>query len=393
MAAPAEDDELLPVGTMVSGKYRIERKIGSGGMGSVYAALDEALSRPVALKVIARRHTNDARLVERFRREARMASQARHPNIVEVLDLGQYDGRWYLAMELLEGLDLHEAIVLKKNYDPTEVLPVIDPILAALEHAHGLGLVHRDLKPENIFLARLPSGDIQVKLLDFGVVKVPETGAQTQLTRTGTVVGTPEYMAPEQATDSPVDARADLYAVGCVVYAMLCGRPPFQDKSVLRVLTAHVTETPRRPSEMRANMPQGRKVDPVVLKALEKSPARRYQTAAEMRAALAQLSSALGDPGYISQRLTLPIAMDTLSMTQRSPPPLHRAATEDELAKTIAPPDALRKRPPATPMVTPLPPVQAQPPPPRGVSTLGIVLAAVIGALLAAVSVYFLMRK
>jgi serine/threonine protein kinase len=386
-----DDDEQLPEGTVVAGKYRIQRRIGSGGMGSVYAAWHEDLSRAVALKVIARRHTADTRLIERFRREARMASRSRHPNIVEVLDLGQHDGRWYLAMEMLEGLDLHEAIVLKKNYDPVEVLPVIDPILAALEHAHGLGLVHRDLKPENIYLARLPSGDIQVKLLDFGVVKIPDEGAQTQLTRTGTVVGTPEYMAPEQAMDSPVDSRADLYAVGCVIYAMLCGRPPFQDKSVLRVLTAHVAEPPVPPSQMRANLPQGAKVDPVVLRALEKDPGKRYQTAADMRKAMAQLAVALGDPGYISQRLTLPIASEALGTTQRSPPPSH--VSEEDLAKTIQPPEALRKRPPATPMVTPLPPVQRPVQPVRGVSTLGILLAAVFGAALAAVTVWLLMRR
>jgi len=384
MSARADDDELLPPGTMLAGKYRIDRRIGSGGMGAVYAAWHEDLRRPVAVKVIARRHTNDARLLERFRREARMASQARHPNIVEVLDLGQHEGRWFLAMEMLEGIDLHEAIVLKKNYDPQELLPVIDPVLSALEHAHGLGLVHRDLKPENIYLARLPSGDIQVKLLDFGVVKVPDEGAQSQLTRTGTVVGTPEYMAPEQAMDAPVDARADLYAVGCVIYAMLCGRPPFQDKSVLRVLTSHVTERPAPPSTIR-RMEHGRKVDEVVLKALEKDPNRRYASAAEMREAVRALAAAMGNAAYISQRVTLPVGVDSLGATQRVAPPSHGF---DEPAKSPATPEALRKRPPATPMVTPFPSV----PPPSTVSTRGVLLAAIVGALIAALTVWLLMR-
>jgi serine/threonine-protein kinase len=370
--APADPAEVLEPGSMVDGKYRIEQRLGSGGMGVVYAAWHTELDRPVALKVISRRHTSDKRLVERFRREARIASQARHPNIVEVLDLGLYEDRWYLAMELLEGIDLHDAIVLKKTYDPPEVLSVLDPVLSALDHAHSLGLVHRDLKPENIFLARLPSGDIQVKLLDFGVVKVPDVGAQSQLTRTGTVVGTPEYMAPEQAMDATVDARADLYAAGCVVYAMLCGRPPFVDKSILRVLSAHVASEPKPVAVMRPGLKQARRVDVTLMKALAKNPDQRYQSAQEMRKAFTELAAALGNPRYVSERITLPLAARALDDTHSSVP-----------ERPIPPPAAL-------PEALPLAP--ASPTPQPSGSRLGIAVAALIGATLAALATWLLTR-
>src|SRR5262245_20399409 len=184
----------LPAGTILGDRYRIDRKIGSGGMGTVYAAWHIPLRRPVALKVLSRAHSLDPTYVKRFRREARICSQARHPNIVEVIDLGQAEGHEYLAMELLEGLDLADAITMKGTYDPVEMIPVIDQVLAALEVAHGFGVIHRDLKPENVYLAQSPAHDVTIKLLDFGVVKVLDEGAQAHLTRTGSVVGTPEYM-------------------------------------------------------------------------------------------------------------------------------------------------------------------------------------------------------
>jgi eukaryotic-like serine/threonine-protein kinase len=241
-------DEALAPGHVLGGRYRIDRRIGQGGMGTVYAATHLQLRRAVAVKVIARQHTADPRQVARFRREARVATQLKHRNVVEVLDLGQADGREYIAMELLEGVDLCDAIQLAGSYEPVDAISVLDQVLAALDAAHTAGLVHRDLKPENIYLAQSPTGEITVKLLDFGVVKVMEEGGQAQLTRTGTVVGTPEYMAPEQATGGTVDARADLYALGCIAQAMFCGRPPFVGKSVLLVMASQVSQAPPLPS-------------------------------------------------------------------------------------------------------------------------------------------------
>ena len=196
----ADTADALAPGTLLAGRYRIGEKLGRGGMGTVYSARHVDLGRDIALKVIARRHASDERVIARFRKEARAAAQARHPNIVDVIDLGEADGRWYLAMELLDGIDLAQAIALKRVYEPAELPSVLDPVLAALDAAHAIGLVHRDLKPENIFLARTTGDDAHVKVLDFGVVKLADEGAEKHLTRTGTIVGTPEYMAPEQAT-------------------------------------------------------------------------------------------------------------------------------------------------------------------------------------------------
>jgi len=346
-------------------------------MGTVYAAWHVDLDRPVALKVVSPRHASEPRVVERFRREARMASQARHPNIVEVLDLGQLEGLWYIAMELLEGLDLYDAIVMKRCYEPAEIVPVLDQVLSGLEAAHGLGLVHRDLKPENVFLARAPGGHFTVKLLDFGVVKVPPDGegAQAQLTRTGTVVGTPEYMAPEQATDAKVDQRADLYAIGCVAYAMLCGAPPFVDKSVLRVLTSHVCDPVVPPSRKRPGLAHAEAVDRFVLKALEKQPERRYQSAGEMRHALAEMAARLGSPA---------------DMQHISMPPDDPSRTLPDRGHSLADTTPAPMRPPAattTPTV-PAPAVTR----PRGVSATGVILAALAGAIVAAAATWFIIK-
>jgi eukaryotic-like serine/threonine-protein kinase len=359
------------IGTVFGDRYRIDKMLGKGGMGTVYSAHHLGLDRPVALKVISPEHAADERSVERLRREARMASQARHPNIVEVLDLGQIDGLWYIAMEMLEGVDLYDAIIMKRTYDPMELVPVLDQVLAGLEAAHALGLVHRDLKPENMFLARSHDGFFTVKLLDFGVVKVPEEGAQAQLTRTGTVVGTPEYMSPEQATDHKVDARSDLYSVGCVAYAMLCGNPPFVDKSVLKVLTSHVVESPKPPSTHRPNLPHAAEVDRFILRALEKNPAKRYQSAGDMHAALHHLAATLGSPETMRV-----ITNPTL-------------ATTNDLSSTLvdgAPPLA---------STTPAPgpsPTPGPAPVPSGVSTLGILMAATVGAVVAAAITWFVLK-
>jgi serine/threonine-protein kinase len=368
---------------MVAGKYKIEKKLGEGGMGSVYSAWHVDLRRQVALKIISRKHSREPRVVERFRREARMASQARHPNIVDVLDLGENEGRWYLAMELLDGIDLFDAITLKRTYDPGELISVLDPILSALDCAHGLGLVHRDLKPENIFLARMDDGEVRLKLLDFGVVKVMDDGAQQHLTRTGTVVGTPEYMAPEQATGALVDKRADLYAIGCVAYAMLCGGPPFVDKSVLRVLTAQVSTMPTLPSLLRPGLAAADKVDAFIMKAVAKKPEQRFQSAGEMRAALAELARAVGDPSAPSRQISIPshqsLAVDdNLESTQPATP-----AHAEDLARTI--PQQMHE---AKTRVAP----EARPRK-SGVSATGVIIAAVVGAVIAALATFFLVSR
>jgi serine/threonine protein kinase len=284
------DGRLLP-GTVLGGQYRIERPIGAGGMGTVYAA--ERLGgerRPVALKVIGDEHTTDPQTVARFQREGQVMAGTRHANIVEVLEVGQADGRWYLAMELLEGTNLADAIAARGSFDTAGAVPIVVGILDALTAAHGRDVVHRDLKPENVFLCGSPA-EARVKVLDFGVAKVVGKSAHEQLTRSGTVVGTPEFMSPEQAMGTTVDARSDLYAVGCIAYAMLCGRPPFIDDWPMRVVMKQAFEPHAPPSRVRPELAGAGEVDQFMARALAKKPDERFQSAGEMRAALDALGA------------------------------------------------------------------------------------------------------
>jgi serine/threonine-protein kinase len=279
-------DGRLPPGAEL-GHYRIDRLIGAGGMGAVYAA--ERLGgdgRRVALKVIGNEHTADPQTVARFQREGQVMSQTRHPNIVEVLEVGQAEGRWYLAMELLEGTNLADAIAAKGRFDIAEAVPILAGVLDALTASHAGDVVHRDLKPENVFLCGAPDGPPGVKVLDFGVAKVVGKNAHEQLTRSGTVVGTPEFMSPEQAMGTTVDARSDLYAVGCIAYAALCGRPPFLDDWPMRVVMKQAFEPHAPPSRVRPDLGDDGEVDRFMKRALAKRPEDRFQSAGEMRAAL-----------------------------------------------------------------------------------------------------------
>jgi serine/threonine-protein kinase len=260
-------------------------------MGVVYAAHDLLRDRPIALKVIDRSHTEDATMVARFQREGRIVSELRHPNIVEVFDVGQVSGEWVMTMELLEGTNLADAIDARAAYELGEALPVLRGVLAALEIAHQRQIVHRDVKPQNIFLARNGGAVPSVKVLDFGVAKVVGLNVEEQLTRSGTILGTPEFMAPEQATGRGVDHRSDLYAAACVAYAMLCGRPPFVDNWPMRIVMKQAFEPPLPPSRLRPELARTPGVDRWMARALQKKPDDRYQSAQEMRAALDTLTS------------------------------------------------------------------------------------------------------
>ena len=285
---------MLPPGSVLGQRYRLDRQIGSGSMGVVYAAHDLSRDRPVALKMIDRSHTVDATMVARFQREGRIVSDLRHPNIVEVFDVGEIDGDWVMTMELLDGTNLADAIEATTAYTPESAIPILRGVLDALEIAHARQIVHRDIKPQNIFLARNGGGAATVKVLDFGVAKVVGLNSEDQLTRSGTILGTPEFMAPEQATGKGADHRSDLYAVACVAYAMLCGRPPFVDNWPMRIVMKQAFEPPVPPSRLRPELARAPEIDRVMARALEKNPEDRYQSASEMRAALEALTSSSG---------------------------------------------------------------------------------------------------
>jgi serine/threonine-protein kinase len=229
-------------------------------------------------------------MIARFQREGRIIAELHHPNIVDVYEVSQIGGDWVMVMELLHGTNLADALEAKRAYEVAEAVPILSAVLDALEIAHAHQIVHRDVKPQNIFLASAGGDGTRVKVLDFGVAKVAGSNTEEQLTRSGTILGTPEFMAPEQATGHGADHRSDLYAVACVAYAMLCGRPPFLDSWPMRVVMKQAFEAPVLPSRLRPDLGLTPAVDRLIARALEKKPDDRYQSAREMRAVLEALA-------------------------------------------------------------------------------------------------------
>jgi beta-lactam-binding protein with PASTA domain len=261
-------------------RYFVTRKLGSGGMADVYLAEDQELGRRVALKLLNDRHANDEQFVERFRREAQSAAGLNHPNIVSIFDRGQAEGTYYIAMEYLDGRTLKELLV---RNGPPPIPIAIDysrQILQALSFAHRNGIVHRDIKPHNIVVG--PDG--RLKVTDFGIAR---SGA-SQMTEAGSIVGTAQYLSPEQARGAPVDPRSDLYSLGIVLYEMLTGKVPFTGDAPVEIAMKHLQEVPEPPSEQRPEVPH--ELDAIVVRALAKDPEQRYQSAEEMDADLARVS-------------------------------------------------------------------------------------------------------
>ena len=271
------------IGTVFDGRYRIIRKLGAGGMADVYLAEDQELGRNVAIKILNDRHAADDSFIERFRREAKNAAGLSHPNIVSIYDRGEAEGTYYIAMEYLEGRSLKELIVSR---GPAPIKVSIDyarQILAALAAAHRRGIVHRDIKPHNVLVN--PEG--RLKVTDFGSAR---SGA-SQMTEVGSIIGTAQYLSPEQARGAPVDQTSDLYSVGVVLYEMLTGQVPFTGDTPLEIAMKHLSEVPKPPSELRPEVPHD--LDLIVLRALAKDPAERYQSAEEMDADLARVADGL----------------------------------------------------------------------------------------------------
>jgi serine/threonine protein kinase len=258
------------------GQYHIIEEIGRGGMAEVLKAWQPSLERYVALKVLPEYFVHDGQFLARFEREAKAAAKLSHPNIVHIYDTGEADGRHYIAMEYLEAGSLQERLATGA-LSIEEAHEILAQVAAALDYAHGQGLIHRDIKPSNILF----SGDGRPKVADFGIARA---GDGTQLTRTGVIMGTPEYMAPEQAEGRPVDHRADLYALGVVLYQMLTGRAPFRGTTPHATLHAVIYEPPPPPRQINPDLPPA--VEAVILKALAKRPEDRFQRGAEMVAAL-----------------------------------------------------------------------------------------------------------
>jgi serine/threonine protein kinase len=275
-------------GRIVDRKYRIQRLLGEGGMGSVYEAVHVEIGRRVALKLMNPGLLRDPAALERFRREARAAGRLEHTNAVTVHDFGVDEtGDAYLVMELLDGPTLRDVLLERGVLSPAEVCDILEPVAAAIDAAHAAHIVHRDLKPDNIMLARRGSTSV-VKVLDFGIAKVaaPDAGTGT-LTGTG-VIGTPYYMSPEQGEGHPLDYRSDIYSLGVVAFELLTGRVPFRGDTPISTLVKHVNTPPPRPSTVLPTLSSH--VDDVILWALEKDPSRRPPTASAFAGALRSAS-------------------------------------------------------------------------------------------------------
>lgn len=270
------------------GKYHLVAKIGSGAMGEVYRAHDPVLNRDVAVKTMAEIYAADDQLVQRFRREAQSAARLNHPNIVTVFDFGEEQGRFYLAMELLEGTDLKELIVARALSDLWDQLDVMEQIAEGLAYAHLQGVVHRDLKPANIRV--LPNG--RVKVMDFGLARI----GTSEMTRAGTVMGTPNYMSPEQVKGTQVDARSDIFSLGALFYELLSGKKAFQADSMHTILFQVLEEKPEPVSRWVPSLPAP--FVALIEKCLEKDPARRFAHAGELRDALRKVREALASGQY-----------------------------------------------------------------------------------------------
>lgn len=272
------------MGKTLDGKYRVDGFLKRGGMGAVYRGTHLMLDKPVAIKLIKPELVSSSDVVQRFLREARAAAHLSHPNIVTVHDLGQTsDGTLYIAMELVPGSSLKELIVAGGAWEPKRAVRLLRGISGALALAHREGIVHRDLKPQNIMVTRDSDGNEIPKLLDFGIAKTFEPTSPA-LTSTGMVLGTPHYMSAEQAKGLPADQRSDLYALGVILYEMLVGKVPFDDTSIPQILIKHLSEPPKPPSAMGANIPK--ELEAVVLRCLEKEPDDRYQSAEELMVAM-----------------------------------------------------------------------------------------------------------
>jgi serine/threonine-protein kinase len=271
---------------VLAGRYRLKRLIAKGGMAEVWEAFDDILGRPVAVKVLLPHLAADDSFRERFRREAIAAARLAHPNVVATFDTGTDDGITFIVMELVDAPNLRHVLNQSGPMPAGRVVHIGAQVADALNYAHKNGIVHRDVKPANILVC--PDG--RVKVADFGIAKAVEdtqpgrAAPADALTSTGSIIGTAQYLSPEQVDNRPVDGRTDVYALGVVLYEMLCGRPPFSGETDMAVALKHVTASPLAPRQVRAGIP--RALEDVVLRAMAKAPEARYQTAGELQTAL-----------------------------------------------------------------------------------------------------------
>jgi eukaryotic-like serine/threonine-protein kinase len=309
----------------VVGSYQITGKIAEGGMGVVYRAQHQLLGKAAAVKLLLPELSSNTEIVNRFFTEARAATAVRHPGIVEVFDFGYMaNGMAYIVMELLDGEPLSRRLATRGRMDDRTALLVIRGVASGLAAAHAKGIVHRDLKPDNIFLVPDPDmpGGERPKLLDFGIAKVAEAqraGGASAKTRTGAVMGTPTYMSPEQCRGAgEVDHRSDIYSVGCILYEMVTGRPPFQAEGIGEIIGAHLFMNPEPPTRLVPTL--GAATEGLIMHLLAKDPAHRVQSAAELARLLGQGSMPPSSLEHITAQTVAMKPLLTPAPTNRSYP-------------------------------------------------------------------------
>jgi serine/threonine-protein kinase len=285
------------IGRTLDDKYRLDDRLGTGGMGTVYRATHLLIDRPVAIKLLNPRFVEDEAAQARFRREARAAGRLQHANAVAVTDFGSTaDGFVYIVMELLEGRTLRDVLAREAPLDTARAVSIMLQISAAVAAAHEAGIIHRDLKPANIFIVQRKDAPPFVKVLDFGIAKLAadtiDDDDPKTLTAVGVMIGTPKYMSPEQCESGPLTPASDVYSLGIILYEMLTGTTPFTGTSPLAIALKHSTEEPRRPRDWVVTIPPP--IEELVLNALEKKPESRPQNAAEFRRALYTTADQLG---------------------------------------------------------------------------------------------------
>ena len=305
---------------VLAGRYRIEEELGRGGMAKVFKGMDTVLGRPVAIKVLAPQFAEDANFVTRFRREAQAAARLNHPNLVGVYDTGSDDGVYFIVMEYVEAKTLADYLAGGGRILPDRAIEIAASVCDALSMAHAHGIIHRDIKPANIMV----TGRGEVKVTDFGIARML-SGSDT-LAQTAAVLGTASYLSPEQAQGRPVDQRSDLYSLGCVMYEMVTGRPPFTGDSAVVVASKHVLEQPIPPSKLNRDVSPG--LEAVIMKALAKNPDNRYQDAEDLRADLER--ARLGQ--HVQATPLLPESAPTQVIAPSGPPTAVLPPTEPEPA-------------------------------------------------------------
>ena len=291
-------DRALPKpGDIIADRYRVVEQIGAGAMGTVYRAEHVQISKVMAIKLLHHEVEQNPENVARFHREAEAASRLNHPNTVHVFDFGRTKtGSLYLVMEYVDGDDLGKVITKGGAMPFGRVAYVCAQVAGSVADAHAAGVIHRDLKPENIVIGKGRDGE-RPKVLDFGLAKLFEGNVEAQVTSSGTIVGTPYYMSPEQIQGQELDGRSDVYAMGAIMYECVVGKPPFEAPNPVGVLSKHLSEEPAPPSQ-RSPLSVPAEADEIILRCLQKDPARRYQTAEELRQALIGYLTAVGSDDW-----------------------------------------------------------------------------------------------